>query len=516
MLLVLGVYAGGLSADWFMGQDSGLYLCLARNMARGDGFTIAGQASAHVPPAFPAMLAGLMRCGAGSFLAMNVAMCLLGLATVAVSFLLLRQIVHRDWALILTMVFALSAEMTQRSGEILSDVPFMLLVVTALWLYYRGLRADRPSRNGWEVASLLLVGACWFRMAGFPLAGGAAIGLVIAGWRQARGRAILSAAIIGIGLLITLSIFNDAYQAAAKTGAVAYSGIINRPSSGLADKWLLKPLAHLYATTGQLSRLYLAQRMPLPLCVAIFAPILAAMSRRIRRLDAVGPMIVLCYVGGLAVFLTEVRTRYLLPLIPLLLIYLLEGYILVVSYFRAKVSRSAPVQSLPPWILAVPLGLVIVLAGMNLPMVGRLIVQKHRGDFVTAQQRGLWRDQYKAAMFLRDRPVSGVMLADYPVGYLADKPCVVLPASMYKQKLSPVQIGDMLSKKGIGTVVLDREEYRKDPSDHVLVQAMFDFLERDGRALFASGEVGVFEPGRPTTIPATMESALEQVTAPAP
>lgn len=492
--LVLAVYAAGVTAEWYVGHDSGLYLSLARNLARGQGYTIAGAPSAYVPPAFPVMLAGLMRAGMDSFLVMNLAMCAMGLATVAVGFLLLRQIVHRDWALILTAIFALSAEMTQRSGEILSDVPFMLLVMTAIWLYVRGLRTDRPGRGGWEIASLLLVAACWFRMAGFPLAGGAAIGLIIAGWRQARGRAIINAAIIAIGLLITLSIFNDAYQAAAKIGAVAYSGIVNRPSNGLADKYLLKPIMHLYETTGQLSRLFFVQHMPLALCVAIFLPILPAMFRRIRRRDAVGPLIILCYVGGLSVFLTMLITRYLLPLMPLLLVYMLEGYLIVIGYCVTKFSPAGAGRKCPPWMLAVPLGLVILLAGMNLPLAIRLIVQKHRPEFAATLEQGRWRDEYKAAMFLRDRPVSGLLLADFPVGYLADKPCIFLSSSLRSQSLSDKQIGDLLAGKGVGVVVLDHKDFKT-----VLDRAMFEYLGRDGRILFSSGELRVFEFMRPGT-----------------
>ena len=515
---ILLVYAGGVSAEWFIGHDSGLYLCLARNLARGLGYTLNGQPSAFVPPACPFLLSWLMQGGWGSFLAMNAVMTAMGLTTVALAYLLLRNLVHRDWAMVLTAVLALSTEMTQRSGEILSDVPFAMQVIAALWLYLRGLRQGSPCRRGWEIASLLLVGTCWFRVAGFPLAGGAAVGLVIAavaGWVMAvrhglptrkqqawiAARAVLNAAIVAGGLWATLTFFRHAQAATAGVGA-SYAGIMEQAAAGgFLQQWLWGPLAHLYETSGQLSRLFFSQRLPLAMAtVFLFGPILVAMARRLWRGETVGPLAVLCYVGALSVYMLAFRTRYLLPLMPLLLVYLAEGYAIVggwIARMRPPLVSDAPGEwpRRGPVALAMRADLrqafVFVLMGVMLAMNGvlvvRMVCQKHRGDFATEQQHALFRDQYRAAEFLRTAEPRGTVLSGYPVAYLADRECPSLPGKFMKTPADEEQVKKFLADHDFAFIALDPGDNHRD-----MEKSISAYLKATRKPVFTSGEMLVF------------------------
>ena len=516
---ILAVYALSLSDHWYIGHDSALYLCLGRNLARGEGYTLAGQPHAHVPPAFPMLLAALMRLGLGSFLAMNVVMGLLGLASAAAAHAVLRQLVHRDWAMVLTAVFALSAVMVQTSGEILSDVPFMLLVLTAFWLYLRGLRRTDPRRGGWEVAALLLVAACWFRIAGLPLVAGAVLGLLIACWRRAGSRAALSLAIVGIGILATFSIFEPAYLEAARSGGATYAGMLTHQPASFLSKWLIGPIQHLYASSGQLSRLYLspAVRLPGPLSMLLLVlPVLAAMIRRCRRMDTLGPVAVFFYVAALSFILKEIRTRYMLPIMPLLLVYLLEGYLVVGGALLRRWRQDR--------LAAVPMALAVVIIACNVPLVGRLILQKsdsvnaiarkvplvarlieQDGDYEWAQQKGLWQDQYRAAVFLKTVADPGtVILADYPVAYLADLPCPAVSPQLLKADLTGPQVDELLARHRIAYFVFDPQD-KANPPDKTNPpgKAINDHLAATTNPIFTSGRLRMYKvgPGSPRSSP---------------
>lgn len=494
--LVLVVYLASISSSWFIGKDSALYLSLARNWERGDGYTLAGKPHLGVPPGLPALLATILRLG-GGVPAMNSVLCALGLATLAATFMMLRQWVHRDWALLLTGVAGLSREMVQRSSEILSDVPFMLLVVLALWLYGRGLRKAEGSRqkaagrndngprptarpNGWEAASLLLVASCWVRVVGFPLIAAAALGLLLGAWRTPhRRRAILNAAILGAGAAATLAYFFWFQRAHPDPDAFSYLNAVESRAGGQSLwAWVAGYFAHFYAAAGQLSRLMIAQEPPRWLCLPIFvAPIVAGLARRVRQGDYLGPLIVTFYVGALCA--TGLRTRYLLPVGPLLLLYLAEGF----AWFARRLVRQA--SGLPA-----PAGapdrrnacrtnfapaLMAVLLAFNMPMVARSLAEKRQEGYGRTQQKGIWAGTWVAAGYLREHRPTGPVLAIQPVGYLADVPCILVSTKIQHSSPDAGRMEQILKGWDVQYVVLDLADAR-DPSKDQFVLALLEYF----------------------------------------
>lgn len=480
LLLTTLLYFAAVTIHWRIGEDAGLYLNLGRNLARGEGYSLAGKPHAFVPPGYPAFLSALMLAGAKGFLAINLAMCLCGLATVAFSYLMLRDVVGRDYAILLAAVTALANEMHLRSGEVLTDVPFTLLVVAALWLYYRGLRADRPDRRGWEVASLLLVAGCWVRLVGFVLAFGAAAGLLLSAGREGRRRALLAAIIVLAGMAATLAVFYSWHAAYHDPMAPTYARSLDRLATGtsLLER-MVRPIRNVYITSGQLSRLYIGQRMPLPVCVILLvAPVLVAMAVRIRRGDRLGPLVVFCYVGGLSA-VTWLRTRYLLPLLPLLILYLLEGYGWILSRLFAKRLRGA---------VTALVVLMVVMVGFNLPQIARRIYYRHRPDYPSAQQKEMWRDSLKAVDFLRgQKPIRGTLFAEQPVGYLADVPCPKISHILLQTAPPPEEISRLLRDWQTRYVVIDLGDERLP-----FQLALMDYMESLHAERKVFGEVRVY------------------------
>ena len=515
--LILAVYLASVNGWWWMGTDSGLYLNLARSLQRGQGYSLAGIPSAHVPPLFPACIAGLSAMGLGSYLALNTAMCLVGLAGILCVYFLLKCLVHRDWALVITVALALGHEMLQRSGELLSDVPFMLVITLALLLYYRGLR-NCGKGWAWTLACLCLVASCWLRVVGFAAAFGAGLGLLLAGWRSARRRTILNLGLLVLGVLLSLAVFYPAYKAGAGAISGSYSSIISR--GGNWSPWLrlvATPAGAVYDGSGQLSRLFFAQKFPLPLCLAVLVlPIVVGWARRLRHGDYLGPAILCCYLGAHVMTMLTVRTRYFLPIMPLLLVYFLEGAVCCTSAIASLAGRwrsrdeETPSQAIAPQVgVAIAAGLLALIVAMNLPMVGRHIYTKHVGNFYAYFENGKWRDDYELAQLLKARRIDGNVLASQTIGQLADLPTPDVADKSLRNKTSPAQLRGILSKLDAELVVLDLN----DPT--VIGQAVMDQLGKDA-AIYSVGKLRVFDakpilmnevPRRPASTSTSTQSA---------
>jgi uncharacterized membrane protein YbhN (UPF0104 family) len=479
--IVLVVYALSYSPQWWIGSDSALYLNLARNLVRGNGYTLAGEPHVHVPPGFPAFLAGMMRLGLGSIAAMNLAIGLMGLATIYVGYRLLSHLVGWTWLWVVTATFALSREMIERSGEVLSDMPFMLLVVAALWLYYRGLRQDRPSRRGWELASLLLVAACWVRAVAFPLNAGVMVGLLLSGWNKARARTVANVLLLAVGMGASAAFFAWYVAAHGSSGASTYFTNISHAAGRVGGVgWLLLFADRFYVAGGQISRFFLAQRLPLPLAMLIVAaPMAAAMIRRMGRGDWLGPMATLAYVGGLCLVVPIVRTRYFLPLAPLLILYLLEGW----AWFVRAAVRVKPAAVTAVIVLAA------VMVAMNLPMAGRDIVSKHRADYFTHQQNDKYAADLKVAEFLREhRPPAGRnILGGQVLAYLADLESPAYSRRMADSTPSAAQMAEFLKRWRVVYVVAET-----DKEGTAMDRALAAYLGGFAPPIFACGGRGVY------------------------
>src|SRR5208282_2126343 len=81
---IIAAYLLGFNGQWLVEPDGGLYLNLARNLARGRGYTYGGVRHETVYPGLPVALAGLYRAVPGHFIfAADVFILLCALASLA-------------------------------------------------------------------------------------------------------------------------------------------------------------------------------------------------------------------------------------------------------------------------------------------------------------------------------------------------------------------------------------------------------------------------------------------------
>ncbi|MFA6133630.1 MAG: glycosyltransferase family 39 protein [Phycisphaerae bacterium] len=475
---ILVIYLFSISRFWWIGPDSGLYLNLARQLAEGHGYALAGIPHVFVPPGFPLLLAGLMKLGAGAGI-MNAVLCLLGLATIFVVYQALRQMVHANWAMILTACCALLNETVQRSGELLSDMPFMLIVWVALWLYLRGLRGQKPDRRGWEIASLLLPASCAFRVAGIPLVVGIAIGLLLSAPKGVRLRAAINAAIVLAGLAVGAAAAISYVHANATPGAATYAQPMANITTGyLSKEKIIELLQHLGFAVGQLSRLLIAQRLPLILCLVVWVtPIIIGMVRSVRTVRILASVAIVCYVGGLCIATAAPRTRYLLPILPLLLMLWCDGLGWILLRIKAFRNREA-------FDGAILISLAILVL-FNLPVVGRMIYERHRRDAFSLQQKGRWKDDIAVAGFLSATPSAGYVYAAQPIAWLANVESPMVAASLQQASPQPEELRKLFTHWRLAYAVIDSRE----PTP--LSQAMEAMLSRY-KPVFAAGTLKVY------------------------
>ena len=508
--LIALLYVAGISRHWWLGPDTGLYVSLADSLARGEGYTLAGRPHAHVPPGFPALLALLG--GSSHFLLLNAAMATMALGFIWFARELLAQLVEPGWADLLALTLALSTQMYERSTEILSDIPFMLAVLGGLWLYYRGLR--RGGR-GWELGSLLIAGSCWFRVAALAVAAGAALGLVASAWRTPlRRRAILNLLLAGAIGAGSLAFFYRAYKSAGAYDS-SYANLVSHLSSGQLTGWLA---AQGGGALDVLSKLLTAQDLPPAVTLLVIVlPMAVGLFRRAVRGDHLGPIVVVVYL--LMLLAVKFIPRYLLLVMPLLLLYWLEGAMLAAGWAARRLRRGPRPAGVHQARVAV--ALLAVLAAANLPLVGRRVYERH-ADW-RLQQRGKFVDEIAAAAELERLDPPGRLLAPQYLAVLAHRPSPMVPAGIRKRDPSAEQVRRFLSHWDIRVVVVNlartggrgpetpraaslsgvRALRGPDSADAPFQARLAEIARQDGRLLAQVGQVAIFELLTPSTAAAT-------------
>ena len=437
--LVVILYLAVVSPHWFITSDSALYLMLGENLAAGEGYTLFGRPHAHVPPGFPLMIAALTRLGLGGMLCLNLFMTVLGLATLWLSYKLLREHVAASAAAIATLALAVSYDMYAHSAMQLSEIPFMFLVVLGLWGYSRGLKGER----GWmEFGSACLVACCWVRVIGAPLAVAAAIGLVLQGGRATWRRTLLNAVAVAIGLALTAATFYAQYEY-AKTfyNPESYRVVFEALTLLPTESRIWSPLTHTYESGAHLFRLFTGQSVPN--AVGWFAPglpILIGLGLSIRRRQWTIALAVSGYITGL-LLLNPAISRYLLPVAPLLIVFYLDGAMAVLRC----IPRLAPYRGQ----LVAAVAAVIVL--VNVPKDLRLIYRMH---VVRTGYEVQWRSSMlEIVEFVRTHSEPGEKFASTDsqreIAYLSDVPFV--------ETSNPAAIEELIVAENVGMVIIGPE-----------------------------------------------------------
>jgi hypothetical protein len=481
---IVALYLASVSHHWYISSDSALYLLLGKSLANGDGYALWGRPHVNVPPAYPAILAAMMRIGLGDMWWLNLGMAVTGLAAMWFGYKLLQEQTSSGLAMLVAITVAVSTEMHQRSVQQLSDVPFMLLVMAGLWCYVRGMKDGSVCL---EIGTVALIASCWVRVVGIPLALAAALGLAFEAPQTTRRRAWLNTGGAALGVSVTAVLFYLASrQVRGQLAPASYAHHFATLSQRSMASWLLQPLSNFWDTGSDLARLFTGQKCPPIAALAIFwMPTLLGMCLHLRRRRYVGVFATAGYIGAV-LLLRELLSRYLLPVAPLLVMFCFDGVrelLEMISRLRCratmrrslgqvagfqehKLEAQARVWS---WrSLACASGLcaspkhsvvavcALVFLAMNLPKDLRLIYQLHHPRFEEVCNDG-WPSMLEAARFLAEHaPVDErfVSSADgRQLSYLSQLPFLELAKSLTRSTPSEATALTALAEEGVSILV---------------------------------------------------------------
>ncbi|CAN5807415.1 hypothetical protein BH23GEM9_BH23GEM9_25230 [soil metagenome] len=340
------------------GGDNGAYITLGRSLLEFGTYSELWDPAAtphtKYPPVFPAILAVALAVGLTPWVKLKLVVLGFSATAVAFSFLWLRARRRAAFALGIGFLLAVAPGVLREGRWILSDVPFWVFTMVALWAFER-LQPDDWKR--FAIAAVAMLLAYFTRTAGMPLVVAALTWLV---WRRHwRQAAVLAAVFVVPAALWWLR-------------SRAYG-----PAGYVSEFWFVDPYLPILGTIGPLDLLSrIAQNMVkyttihLPtlltgskavptalLSGAIVALAAAGWVLRLRRLR-VSDLFLLLYLGLILIWpAVWSGERFLLPALPLLLFLAAEALL-------SLMNRAAPRHALRAGAAAVALVLVMAVPGL--------------------------------------------------------------------------------------------------------------------------------------------------------
>ncbi len=344
----------------FIGGDNAVYMTLAESIESGQGYRdidLPGTPRhGQYPPVYPLILASARLLG-GGLPTFKVISLLLTSASLVFIFLLAKGRLGREGGLAVTAAVALNPVLLYYSHWVLSEAPFVLLTLLALW----GSEHALESRRWLAAAAIAALLAYLTRAAGLPML--AAL-LVALGWRRHWWE------LAGVGAAAALVVggwWIWGNMAAAESASVYANNFLlvdpYRPELGYIGP------GDLLARVVNNVRLYSIEVLPqslagvaagggvsLPALLAgllIIALALISWLREVRRMRVL-ELFTALYAALILVW-PQVWTdrRFLLPLLPVLLLHAAAGVIWCLDFMRVKRAT---------WVLPVYGALLVLLA----------------------------------------------------------------------------------------------------------------------------------------------------------
>jgi len=446
VVFVVIAYLALWSPWYYPTSDSSVYVVLARNLLEGRGYTYMGAPHRMVSPAMPGLLAGLMSV-TRSFAPINAMMTGLTLASLFLSYAAMRHWVGRQMALIVVVVSALCYWHFRMATVIMTDQLFLCLFWAAMLCLARWDQAKPAGRSrGWLILAIvfLSLGFC-VRTAGILIIPG----IIVVIWLRALARShriaqsFVVAAVAGIPMVL-LGIGYLAWstrsgpaprESFSLSDARAYSGTLPQKSKrnlqidGKASKagpakrrkawhrtqyspWRPEKIKHFKLLLFSPARfvcepliapsrfIFERREMSLGLAIAIIINLLlaAGVYRLIREhrwwLLTTLPYCVYIWYR----FAGRIKPRYMLPVLPILLIWLIAGLDQMTVIARPVIRDK---NKLSLWSKRLGALLLAGIVASNLPILVMEIFYRHQRDFYQATRLGAYAELVDAAAHIR-------------------------------------------------------------------------------------------------------------------
>lgn len=456
IVAVVIVYLGSVTPVCRITKDAALYVLLAKSIAAGKGLTVFGEPHVHVPPGYALLIAPFFRLPAGAYLLANLWMALWGLAAVYLSYRVLRELVGPVRALAMTAVVALSSEMHDKACALISDMPFMVMVLVAVWLTVRFARRGRPAAG--VGGAVLAAGSIWVRIVGIPFCGGLGLGLLPTLWRRRKRPAVTLAvcAVLAAGFVASAGGFFW-YKKVRQPRKMAptYAHHWKQMAQRSPTQWVRAVGSDVLETGKNFAQLFTAQRLaPWPDLALFWVPVVVGTLCALRRRRFVVVCSCWAYLGSI-LLLKPVLTRYMLPFMPLLLYFQMEGV-------RWVLARALP-RRRGRWVgEAAVLGLMLL---MNLVVVAGEVIEWH-SVWITGRPTKEWtRDSEDAGAFLREHmaPTDRFVTTGktYALGLLSGRNALSLSRGWRTQRRSAAEVVALGEARGVTWWVVERKRIPK-------------------------------------------------------
>lgn len=421
------------------GGDSATYVLLAESiLTPGDGYSVSwepGPPQAHTkyPPVYPAFLAPLVAIFGRNFVVLKL---LSVVFTAASVFLFCRYARHRreptPWFL-LALAFAVSPGVIDYSRWMLSEAPFLLFTLFALWQLDRDRDEEGMGRAFW--LALLAAVICFYvrSIGALLLAAGSLSYLTQRKWRK-----FLVHGVVGAGLTVPWLVRNRLAEGAAtpyleefllsnvynpEAGHLGLSGMVER---FFENGWLYASRELPRALAGSDSSW--AGTFPVAaLAVVVSGLVLIGLASALRRRPGAAELYFVLTCVAIMLFQTSVNdVRYLVPLIPLILIYATDGAGILAGALRKFPASFAPIL-VAGALATLALGAQTARIPANLDMITRYAAGDRHADYHPA-----WRRFFEAAEWAKtNTPPDAVVTARKPrlFNVLADRRSLVYPFS---------------------------------------------------------------------------------------
>jgi 4-amino-4-deoxy-L-arabinose transferase-like glycosyltransferase len=402
VLLCLALYHTlTLDRDAGVISDSAMYVILAEALASGRGYTEVSSAGDPVyvlaPPLFPLLLSSLVDFFGRNFVLMKTFVLLFAFAALWLIYVFVRARLGEEKALLMASVVGISPTFFSFSHKVMSDVPYLCLSLVALHFLNRYSQEERwVTASG--VGALVFISLAYLtRSLGLALLLAAPLALVLHKPVQRLSYKLLAAGVFAVlCALPTLGWMARNAAVAQKATSISYANLFLANQEFNADAGRVSSVAdlvprlrhNLYAYGQGMATLIFPALLPTGhnlIAMAVAVPLFIGFLLTLWRGRGVAEIYVAFYVLVLLLFPTPVVPRYLLPLFPFLLLYLISGVEVVAGWLRKQLTATA---------LA---GLAVALLGTNL-----IAAASPRPEVPEAME-----DYQKIAAWFKDQAAAG-------------------------------------------------------------------------------------------------------------
>ncbi len=390
---VLALYAAGINGQWRIGSDSAVHVSIARSLAQTGRFVHPTGREAEVHPGLAYLIAANFRVFGEErgLTAVNVVMPLIGLAGVALTFVLVRLHCDRPTAVLVALMVTVAKTHYRNSFAVLTDMPFAvggLTVLVGIELLFRRATLGRAAGAAMVVAGLLVMAAFRSVFATFIAALLATLLWQAVVQRGRRRWLALAGAMIGAGAAAGIW----RWVGAVTDENVIRGSLVDDPVGTLTTA-VTVTVPKLIGEIATEAVIAIDWGWAVGVPVSLFIVINGLLLVRTRVLWGV-----LVAVFSLQWSLFLVTERYLLPILPLLALGWWRGSV----WLSRRVGGGA--------VLAVMLALFVV---PNLYKVSMFLVDQRRTPFLAYFHRGRYEPWERASAWVRQHtPRDTVIVMD--------------------------------------------------------------------------------------------------------